>query len=155
MPTIKSILGYTWASLCTLLIPVMFFGFGFWPEALVKSTGISVSPWYSGGEVQQTVPHQGYRTLIRKPVFDGILGERKDGFVQIDFTPEENQTLPAIITEEIDVDRDGTADFRIRTDTTAGKTEFTSMKEWARQMELTVKADKEVILRIGLKNFHR
>lgn len=155
MPTFRSILGYTWAVLCALLIPIMFFGFGFWPQALVESSGINVSPWFSGGEVRQTIAHQGYRTLVRRPVFDGILGERGEGFIQIDFTPEENKAFPPIITEEIDVDGDGTADFRIRTETSSGKTDLTSMKPWVKGMEQSLRADKDVIVRIGLINYHR
>jgi hypothetical protein len=53
--------------------------------------------------------------LQHRAVFDGLLGSKSEGFVQIDWTPL--AALPAIIVDEIDYDLDGTNDFRIEYDT--------------------------------------
>ena len=54
---------------------------------LASATGITVSPRFSGGEVIRSVDHGTYKTVIHRPVFDGLIGERRDGFIQIEWHP--------------------------------------------------------------------
>ena len=55
---------------------------------LVSATGLTVSPWFNGGPVVRTVEHGAYRTEIHRPVFDALIGERSEGFVQVSWRPD-------------------------------------------------------------------
>lgn len=112
MKKAKTILGYTWASLGVPVILAMFFGMNVWVQQLFVNTGFHVSARWSGGEVVKTIPHgQNYQTDIHRPVFDGFLWEKNQGFVQIDW--KSTQELPERIEEKIDFDQDGSNDFQI------------------------------------------
>ena len=112
MEKVKMISGYIWASLGIPVILAMFFGTDAWVQQLFVNTGFHVSARWSGGEVVKTIPHgQLYQTDIHRPVFDGFLWEKNQGFVQIDW--KATQELPEQIEEEIDFDQDGSNDFQI------------------------------------------
>jgi hypothetical protein len=149
---IKSGLGYTWAALCLVIVLATFIGMNFWANTLARGTGIQVSPRYLGGEVRQSVDHGQYLTLLRRPVFDGLLGERSEGFVQIDWGPKDQQSLPALIEEEFDIDGDGTGEFGIRLDTVAARADLTKKKPWVLSADSVITVDKELILRVRLRN---
>lgn len=119
MRKLKAILGYTIAALAVPVILVALIGMETWSRAIVEATGIIISPWISGGEVQRTIEHGTYRTRIRRPVFDALIGQRREGFVQIDWEPL--AALPEAIEEEIDYDGDGRSDFRVTLDTGSGR----------------------------------
>ncbi len=94
-------IGYIWAALATpAVILVMMYGENL-SRALVAATGLTISPRFSGGEITRTVDHGRYRTSIRRPVFDGLTGDRKDGFIQLDWEPA--ASLPGILREELDI----------------------------------------------------
>lgn len=149
MKKVLSILGYTWAVLCIFIVLATFFKNAYFGPALAAITGVKISPWYTGGEVKASVDHDGYRTLIHRPVFDGLFSDRKDGFVQIDW--ESAGALPPKVAEEIDYDGDGTADFLVRLDTISGAATlapynasvisvegvYRLKKGWAMRVELT------------------
>jgi hypothetical protein len=153
MQRILSILGYTWAALCLIVVLATFIGLGVWPKALAQATGVKVSPWYSGGEVAGSMDHGSYQTLVRQPVFDGLFAQRAEGFVQVDWSPKEHQALPDFIDEELDVDGNGTMDLRIRVNTISGATQLTPMQAWVLGAEKLAFADNERILRIRLRNW--
>jgi hypothetical protein len=83
-----------------------------WSKGLVSVTGLTVSPWYTGGEVLRTVDHGPYRTSIHRPVFDGLISECSNGFVQVEWGPL--GCLPERIEEDIDLDGDGCPEFRVQ-----------------------------------------
>jgi hypothetical protein len=149
---LKSIFGYTWAVLCLIVILATFLGLGFWERTLADVTGIHVSPVFSGGEVRQAIDHDAYRTLVHRPVFDGLLGERANGFVQIDWVPKDKQSLPAAISEDIDLNGDSMAEIRVVVDTASGKVQLARNAPWVLDPEPLVKVDSEQILRIHLRN---
>ena len=126
MAHLKSVLGYTAAALS---IPIMLAGlFAFIaPEPIgtsfLSATGLKTSANWTGGEVVQTVDHGAYQTEVHRPVFDALIGERQEGFVQVAWRPPE--ALPARIDEEIDADADGQADFRVELDTATRKATLT------------------------------
>jgi hypothetical protein len=151
MQKLRSGLGYTWAALCLLVVLATFVGLGFWERALAKETGIHVSPRFSGGEVRQTIDHGSYRTLLHRPVFDGLLRERDDGFVQIDWVPQKGQKLPAVLEENFEIDGDGSAEFGIRIQTAAGKVTLLHPKPQVVGLEPLVTVDSERILRVLLR----
>jgi hypothetical protein len=151
---LKSVCGYTWAALCFVLILATFLGLNSW-ERLVAGTGIHVSPRFSGGETLRTIDHGTYRTLLHRPVFDGLLGERSDGFVQVDWVPREKQRLPAILEEELDIDDNAGSDIRLRADIVGGKVALLQKATWVLAPEPLVAIGQERILRILLRNPRR
>ena len=110
MKKIKIIAGTIWALLCLLLILILFPGLNSFSGSAAKLPFMKINPNYSGGEVAKHIISKNYTIDIRKPVFDGLIKERKSGFVQIDW----RGTIPDDITDTIDYDLDGNADFRIR-----------------------------------------
>ncbi len=152
---LKSVLGYAWAALCLVIVLATFIGMNFWAQALADGTGIQVSPRFTGGEVRWSADHGQYQTHIHRPVFDGLLGERNEGFVQIDWVPKENQSLPAMMEEEFDIDRDGSSEFRIRMDTVAAEADLLEKKDWVLSADRVITADAERILRVRLRNPNR
>lgn len=87
MDRLKAILGYSCAVCALIAALATFLGNDALSRALASATGVTVSPWYSGGEVVRTINHGPYRTDIHRPVFDALIGERETGFVQVKWVP--------------------------------------------------------------------
>jgi len=119
MSRVKIYMAYGWAVAATPLLLATFMGMPPLARNLVVFTGLHVHPLYTGGEVVQTIGHGAYQTWIHRPVFDGLIGERKHGYVQVKWQPIDGN-LPDVIDEPIDVDADGTADFKVHLDTNTG-----------------------------------
>lgn len=117
MTRLKSVLGYAWAALMLPIILFMFFNFQTLPKALVDGTGLKINPWYSGGEVVRTVPHPEtvLDTHIHRPVFDALVGQFSEGFVQVDWRSRTG-FMPAVVTEDITFGPGPGPDFRIAFD---------------------------------------
>lgn len=111
MKKMKALLGYIAAVLMVPLAMFTLMGMGPVAEAIVNVTGVQISPWFTGGEVARTVAHTAYETRIHQPVFDGLIGQTREGFVQIVWSPLES--LPGTVDETIDFDADGTPDFAV------------------------------------------
>jgi hypothetical protein len=120
MKRLRKLLAYVWALMAVPIILTTFMGMKSWAKKLVDFTGLRVSPLYTGGKVVQTIRHEGYETLIHQPVFDGLLCERKKGFVQIGWKAT-GDGLPESIDDTVDFDRDGKDDFRIKLNTTTNQ----------------------------------
>ncbi len=114
MARLKKIFGYSIAWLGVPLVMATFIGMNFWAGQLVSATGVKVSPWFVGGEVVHIIAHDHYQTQLHRPVFDGLLWDSKEGFVQVDWRPF--NALPRRIEEDIDYDQDGRNDFRVTID---------------------------------------
>jgi hypothetical protein len=123
MDRFKSILGYTVAGLAFFVVVATFVGNVYFSSRLVSATGIKVSPRFTGGEVINTVDHNTYITLIHRPVFDGIIRERRNGFIQINW--ERRNGWPQAIKEKIDYNGDNIEDFFINIETMTGKAALT------------------------------
>jgi len=118
MQKLKTILGYGWAALMIPLVLGTFIGMDNWATTLVRATGVTINPHYNGGEVVATVDHGAYQAKLHRAVFDGLLSEREDGFIQIDWAPTaKDGRLPDVIEEPVDFNRDGKVDFTVRLDT--------------------------------------
>lgn len=150
MTRLKTVLCYGWALMAAPLVLATFMGMNFWAEKLVAVTGLKVSPWCTGGEVMQTVEHDLYKTLIHRPVFDGLIGERRNGFVQITWEPNE-APLPTQIDEEIDFDVDGRNDFRIKLDTKTNEAELQAFNNEVVSLGEVLVLERERIVRVTLK----
>ena len=115
MAKLKPILGYTMAVFSCLISVAILPAIMFLSEPLIAVTGLTLAPNYSGGEVVQTIDHGAYQTSVHRMVFDDtLIGERKKGFIQVDWGPLDG--LPVRIDEEIDADGDGQADFGVQVD---------------------------------------
>lgn len=75
MTRLKTIVCYVWALTAVPLILATFMGMNFWAEKLVAYTGLKVSPWCTGGELTFTGKNKQHKTLINRPVFDGLIGQ--------------------------------------------------------------------------------
>ncbi len=119
MNRLKSIIGYAWAILAVLIAPVTFLGHGALSRTLADVTGVTVHPRYSGGEVVSRIDHGPYSTSIHRPVFDALVGESKEGFIQMTWAPA--SALPERLEEPIDYNRDGRVDFAVSLNTATGE----------------------------------
>ncbi len=149
---LKSGLGYLWAALCLVVVLATFIGLGFWSRTLATGTGIHISARFSGGDVRQVIDHGTYQTRLHRLVFDGLVSERTEGFVQIDWVPRKDQSLPSVLEEEFDLDGDGSPEVNVRADLTSGRAELRRQSSWVLGVEPLISADGEQILRIRLKN---
>jgi hypothetical protein len=125
MRRIKSVLGFAWAAAAVPVVLASFVGMNFWAARLASATGITISPRFTGGEVRQTLDRGSYQILVHDPVFQGLLGPRNTGFVQIDCQPKPGNKLPPEIEETIDADGSGRATFDLRLDTSTGRSLLT------------------------------
>ena len=151
MKILKAICGY---ALAVLSVPMVLIGImgprGGLDELFISATGLTVSPWVSGGEVVQTIDHGTYQTHVHRMVFDALIGERKRGFVQMDWVPPD--ALPAHIDEEIDADGDGQADFRVEVDTANKETTLTPYASWVLEVDGTYRLKDSLAVRVILRN---
>ena len=135
MDRLKSVLGYTAAVIAFFVVLATFLGSNYFSYKLVSVTGMKVSPRFTGGEVVRTIDHNTYKTLIHRPVFDGLIGERNDGFIQINWDPLEG--LPPVIEEKIDYNGDKVEDFLIRFETQTAKATLTAYNPSVKGIENT------------------
>jgi hypothetical protein len=152
---LRSGLGYAWAGLCLVIVLATFIGLNFWSEALARATGVKISPWFSGGEVLESVPHEGYQTLLHRPVFDGLLAARAEGFVQIDWVPQSGRALPSEIEEDFDIDRDGVRDLTVQLDTAGNRATLVRHAPWVLGADDVIASEQERILRVRLRNMEK
>jgi hypothetical protein len=120
MKKIKIIAGIIWAILVLILILVFFPGFNRFSSSASKLPFMKINPRYSGGEVACERISVNCTLIIRKPVFDGLVKERKTGFVQIDW----RGNIPETIVDTIDFDTDSIPDFTIRINTKESTTQL-------------------------------
>jgi hypothetical protein len=149
---LKSGLGYTWAALCIVIVLATFIGMNFWQQSLAEGAGIHVSARFSGGEVRQVIDHGAYETKLHRLVFDGLITDRAEGFVQIDWVPREHQSLPSMIEEDFDIDGDGSNEIGVRVDMIGGKAELLRQASWVIGVDPMIAVDSERILRVRLRN---
>lgn len=125
MKKLKTISGIIWAFLCLILIIVLFPGLTSFSASVSKLPFMKLHPRYSGGEIEKELV-TGVCTLdIRRPVFKGLISDRKKGFVQLDW----RGTIPDKIMDTVDYDLDGLPDFYILIDTKTSVTEVNSFSE--------------------------
>ena len=107
---ILSILAYTGAGLTLLIaacVPFVLIG-AF--TGVVAQAGLHIDATYSGGTIARTIQRDGYRIVVYQPVQSRML-ERIEPFVQIVFEPADS--LPARVSDEVDLDGDGRPDVRV------------------------------------------
>jgi hypothetical protein len=110
MKRLTSVLGYTAAALTILaavLLPFLLFNLFI---RGVAATGVRIDPLYSGGDPLRTIEKGGYQVVVHQPVWRRSPLERTHSFVQLTWKPV--SALPARVSDEIDLDGDGTPDLR-------------------------------------------
>lgn len=118
MKKVKIIAGVTWAVAGLIVIIVLFPGLNSFSASAARLPFMKINPNYSGGDVAGQIISAGCTLDIRQPVFDGLLGERKNGFVQIEW----RGNLPDLINDTIDYNFDKIPDFNIMIERGSRKT---------------------------------
>jgi hypothetical protein len=134
MKKVKIIAGIIWAFLCLVLIIVLFPGLTGFSASLAKAPFMKIHPRYSGGEVEKQFISEGCTLDVREPVFKGLIRDRKNGFVQLDW----KGTVPEKILDTIDYNLDGVPDFYILVDTRLPKTEITPLNSRVKEIGISV-----------------
>jgi len=152
MRKLKSILGYAWALAALPILLVMFVGMNSWTRGFAELTGLEISPWYSGGKSAYTIAHEGYVATVNEPVFQGLFRETGRGFVQVKWTPGAGVSLPAQLSEAVDVDGDGAPDFSVRLSADSDKAEFESLSPLVLGIREVLDLGKERAVRVNVLN---
>lgn len=146
---LRSAAGYTMAAAALAVVLVTFI----WQDRLslvfARATGIKVSARYTGGEVVRTIGHGSYRTLIHRPVFDGLFSERSEGFIQVNW--DGAPPWPAVLEEAVDYDGDNALDLVVTFDTKTLEAGLSRKSPYVTGIAKTYKIDKGFAVRIALK----
>ena len=115
MKKLRSILGNSGAALTlalAALTPFLLYG---WFQSVIAGAHLRIDPTYSGGEISHVIERSGYRIVVNRPVPRRSPFQRIGPFVQITWTPA--ASLPANLSDEVDLDGDGVPDVRVAIDT--------------------------------------
>jgi hypothetical protein len=128
---------------------------------VVAHAGLHIDPSYSGGTIARTIQRNGYRIVVYQPVQPRML-ERIEPFVQIVFEPADS--LPARVSDEVDLDGDGRPDVRVsftvpadasakmRGDVTALNGGYVSLANVADESfsRMVVRSGNQIVVRVPL-----
>ena len=147
MKKVKIITGIIWAFLCLILILVFFPGFNRFSRSLANLPFMKINPNYTGGEIAYERIQANCTIVTKEPVFDGLLKERKKGFVQIDWRGD----IPGEINDTIDFDLDNTPDFGIRINTKTSDTKLDPMTGYVTGLNVSTPTSYGWAARIKLR----
>jgi hypothetical protein len=147
MRRVKIIAGTIWALLAMILIVMLFPELNVFSGSVAKLPFMKLNPNYSGGEIAKQIVSEIYTIDIRKPVFDGLTGQKKEGFVQVDWRGK----LPETISDTIDYDLDQKPDFLIKIKPATSKTEFISFNEKAGDIRISTPTSYGWAIRVNVK----
>jgi hypothetical protein len=147
MKKLKIIAGITWAILCLILILILFPGLNSFSSSAATLPFMKINPNYSGGVVVKEMITAGCTLDIRKPVFDGLLKERKTGFMQIDW----RGTLPEKLSDTIDYNLDGIPDFWITVDRKGSKTGLNPFNSRVKNVKISTQTSYGWAVRVDLE----
>jgi hypothetical protein len=108
---------------------------------------MKINPRYSGGEEAFTELMPSCTLVVRKPVFNGLLKERKTGFVQVDWRGK----IPEIISDTIDYNLDRSPDFVVRINTASENSELTPISGNVEDINVSTPTSYGWALRVNLK----
>ena len=151
MSKLKSLLAHAWVLLATPIVLMTFMGMNHWSAVLVSTTGVKISPWQVGGDVMREIEHPGYRTVLRRPVFDALIGQRSTGFVQVEWLPAQGGPLPARIEEDVVYDADGVVDFSVDLETATNQARVAARSPRVLGLGRTYKLEGERVIRVRLR----
>lgn len=147
MKTIKIVAGITWAIVCLIIIMVLFPALNPLAHSLSKLPFMKINPRYSGGEIVREYNKGSYAISIHRQVFDGLIGERKNGYVQVDWRGK----IPAQINDSIDYNNDKAIDFIVKIDSTTAQTTLAPLNPKVKDIEASTKTSYGWAVRVGLK----
>ncbi len=145
----QSIAGYAMGVAAVLVVLVTFVANDELAAAFMKLTRITVSPRYTGGDVVKIINRGPYRTFIHRPVFDGLISDRKTGFLQIDWKGE--GPFPDTIEESLDIGRDNVVDTIVRFDTKTLNCTLPAKDPSVIGVDRTYRLDNGFAIRLGLR----
>lgn len=146
MKKIKIIAGICWAFAGLILIIILFPGLTSFSRSVSKLPFMKLNARYTGGEIAKQIVADNCTLNIRKPVFNGFLKERNSGFVQLDW----HGTIPELITDSVDYDRDGNKDFIIFVDRKNSKTALDPLNRKVKGVDISTATSYGWATRIGL-----
>lgn len=147
MKKIKIIAGITWAFAGLIMIIILFPGLNSFSSAAARLPFMKINSNYTGGEVAKQLISEDCTLDIRKPVFDGLFKERKNGFVQIDW----RGNLPDKLIDTIDYDLDRIPDFGIVIDRINSKTSLDPMSRKVKEIGISTPTSYGWAVRVELK----
>lgn len=150
MQRIKAFLGYAIAVFTIFVVLATFIGNDLFGNLIVKATGITVSPLFTGGEVVRNIDHDDYQTEIHEAVFAGLLKPSDTGFVQVNWVKVEK--IPERLVEDIDFDGDGAVDFSVEYDTKENQASIIPYNPNVIGLEDTYELKDAFAIRVILKN---
>jgi len=148
---LKLWLGYIWVITALAVSITGFMNLESVAEVLFVKGGFQVTENWRGGAIDSVKVHEDYRTIIHEPVFAGLLTEKKQGFIRIDWVSD--QGLPDIIVEAVDYNSDGRVDFTMELNTIDNRVNFHSKqsKDFTLMDEKLLVFDKSRSIRIKIK----
>jgi hypothetical protein len=147
MKKIKIIAGLTWSFAALLLILILYPGINSMSSAASRLPFMKINPNFTGGPIEKQIVSEGCTLSIHKPVFDGLLGERKSGFVQIDW----RGNIPEVINDTIDFDSDCKADFSVSVNRILNKTTLSKTNLNVKDLNVSASTSYGWAVRIGLQ----
>ena len=147
MKKIKIIAGISWAFLGLFLIIFLFPGLNSYSVSVSKLPFMKINARYTGGEIAKQIVADRCTLDIRKPVFNGFLKERKNGFVQMDW----RGNIPELINDSIDYDQDGIKDFCILVDRNNKKTVLKPFNINVKSVKISTSTSYGWAVRVGLQ----
>lgn len=147
MEKVKIIAGITWALAGLIIIIVLFPFLNSFSSSAARLPFMKINPNYSGGEAAREVVSEGCTIVIRKPVFDWLIGERKNGFVQVDWRGK----IAEKINDSIDYDLNGITDFLVQVDRNSSKTQLVPFNPMVIKIEISTQTSYGWAVRVGIK----
>jgi len=147
MKKLKMVAGIIWAFAGLILILILFPGLTGFSESLAQMSFMRINPNYSGGEVAFSEIEPACTLVVRKPVFDGLIKERKHGFVQVDWRGQ----IPAKINDTIDYDRDDNPDFIITVNSVSSDTEIQSLSRQVKDINVSTPTSYGWAVRVNIE----
>jgi hypothetical protein len=147
MKKIKIIAGISWAFFGLILIIILFPGLNSYSVSVSKLPFMKLNPRYSGGEIAKRIVTDRCTLDIRKPVFNGFIKERNNGFVQLDW----RGNISELINDSIDYDQDGIKDFNISVDRKNSKTVLNPINSKVKDVIISTRTSYGWAVRVGIK----
>ncbi len=147
MKKIQLTTGIIWAFGGLILILILFPGMTGFSKSLAQLPFMKINPNYSGGEVAFREIQPSCTLVVRKPVFDGLLKERKHGFVQVDW----RGNIPEKINDTIDYDQDSNPDFLITIGSGSSDTEIKPLSRKVQDINVSTATSYGWAVRVNIE----
>jgi hypothetical protein len=146
MKKIKIIAGVSWAMAGLILIIMLFPFLNSFSSSAARLPFMKINPNYNGGETASRIVSAGCTTVVRKPVFDWLIGKRKNGFVQVDW----HGNVPENINDSVDYDLDGNPDFLVKVDRKSLEAQLVTFNPLVSKIKISTKTSYGWAVRVGI-----